>query len=55
MVGDLINKRLVIDREYVGSVTQVTRGRTTLGLTDVGRRALSQLESARKRTLVVQA
>lgn len=42
MLADLINKGLIIDREYVTHAAQV-RGRLMLGLTDQGKQVAEQI------------
>jgi hypothetical protein len=53
MVADLINKQLVIEREY--STSALVSGRLFIRLTDSGRSIVSQLEAARGKITVVSA
>jgi hypothetical protein len=54
MVADLINKRLVTEREYVAHASQI-RGDRQLRLTDRGRSVVGQLEVAKRKVKVVTA
>lgn len=54
MVADLINKELLVEREYVTHALQL-RGDLQLRLTDRGRAVVAQLEVAQKKVLVVTA
>lgn len=53
MVADLINKRLVVEREYASHAA--APGRLYLRLTDHGRSLVAQLEAARGKITVVSA
>ncbi len=53
MVADLINKQLVLEREY--STSALVSGRLFVRLTDSGRSIVSQLEAARGKITVVSA
>ncbi|TMQ13991.1 MAG: hypothetical protein E6J91_16810 [Deltaproteobacteria bacterium] len=52
MIADLINKELLVEREYVTHALQL-RGDLKLRLTDRGRAIVAQLEVAQRKVLVV--
>ena len=54
MVADLINKELLVEREYVTHALQL-KGELKLRLTDRGRAVVTQLEVAQRKVLVVTA
>lgn len=54
MVADLINKELLVEREYVTHALQL-KGDLKLRLTDKGRALVAQLEVAQRKVLVVTA
>lgn len=54
MVADLINKELLVEREYVTHALQL-KGDLKLRLTDRGRSLVAQLEVAQRKVLVVTA
>lgn len=54
MVADLINKELLVEREYVTHALQL-KGDLKLRLTDRGRALVAQLEVAQRKVLVVTA
>lgn len=54
MIADLINKELLVEREYVTHALQLT-GDLKLRLTDRGRAVVAQLEVAQRKVLVVTA
>jgi hypothetical protein len=54
MVADLINKELLLEREYVTHAAQL-RGTLKLRLTDKGRAVLEQLQVAQKKVTIIPA
>jgi len=54
MIADLINKEVLVEREYVAHAFQ-TKGDLKLRLTDRGRAIVEQLEVAQRKVLVVPA
>jgi hypothetical protein len=54
MIADLINKELLVEREYVTHALQL-KGDLKLRLTDRGRAIVAQLEVAQRKVLVVTA
>lgn len=54
MIADLINKELLVEREYVTHSLQL-KGDLKLRLTERGRSIVAQLEVARRKVLVVTA
>ena len=54
MVADLVNKELVVEREYVTHALQLNAD-LKLRLTDRGRAIVAQLEVAQRKVLVVTA
>ncbi len=54
MVADLVNKELLVEREYVTHALQL-KGDLKLRLTDRGRAVVTQLEVAQRKVLVVTA
>lgn len=54
MVADLLNKELLVEREYVTHALQL-KGDLQLRLTDRGRAVVDQLAVAQRKVLVVSA
>jgi len=54
MIADLINKELLVEREYVTHALQL-KADLKLRLTDRGRAVVAQLEVAQRKVLVVTA
>ena len=54
MVKEMINKGLVIEREYFTHALQL-RGQLKLRLTDLGRAVVGQLEASLSKARVIQA